>query len=195
MITSWVTLAKRGKKNNNDKVQSHYNSTCILNIAVIMDNNGSSLPEFARQRDPQTQKEVLPDTLSQRRRLIASLYPEMEEQRAGSGVQVGPGELRIGERRAEVVRDGAGGGVAQSLRWRGGEVRVKGAVRSSQGKRPWAFDCEKSFSGKTPSILYLFVSEIFICHAGRFIMGLSVSSAHSRVRTCCPEHPLWISRE
>ncbi|KAK9542450.1 hypothetical protein VZT92_000312 [Zoarces viviparus] len=32
-------------------------------------------------RDPQTQKEGLLDTRSQTRRLIASLYPEMEEQR------------------------------------------------------------------------------------------------------------------
>ncbi len=102
----------------------------------------------------------------------------------------------------EAPSGGVGGlfwGVAQSLRWNrwwgDSEGGVKGAVRRSWGKRPWAFDCEKSFRGKTPGILYLFVSEIFICHAGRFIMGLSVSSAHSRVRTCCPEHPLWISRE
>lgn len=75
------------------------------------------------------------------------------------------------------------------------EGGVKGAVRRSQGKRPWAFGCEKSFRVKTPGILYLFVPEIFICHVGRFIMGLSVSPAHSWVQTCCPEHPLWISRE
>lgn len=75
------------------------------------------------------------------------------------------------------------------------EGGLQDAVRRSQGRRPWAFSCEKSFRGKTPGILYLFVSEIFICHAGRFIMGLSVSPAHSRVRTCCPEHLLWISRE
>lgn len=82
-------------------------------------------------------------------------------------------------------------GVVKSLGWWGdSEGELQDAVR-----RPWAFSCEKSFRGKTPGILYLFVSEIFIRHAGRFIMGLSVSSAHSRVRTCCPEHPLWISCE
>lgn len=90
-----------------------------------------------------------------------------------------------------------GGGLFWGRIGRGVVARegLKGAVRRSRGKRPWAFGCEKSFREKTPGILYLFVSEIFICHVGPFIMGLSVSSAHSRVRTCCPEHSLWISCE
>lgn len=76
------------------------------------------------------------------------------------------------------VSNGAGGGMGGGIVVGEHKEGGKGAVRRSRGERPWAFGCEKSFKGKTPGILYLFVSEIFICHAGRFIMGLSVCSAH-----------------
>lgn len=209
-----MKLAQKEKKQNKTEI-SHFSLTCILHITVqqLLGNNGAWNSELGWQKEIRKHKrKAPPDTLSQTHRLIASLSPEMEAQRfylctaargswprgrvqgsRRSAVVHTGGELRLDQ---AIVAPASFWGVAKSQGWWGdSEWGEWDAVRRSQGRRPWAFSCEKSFGGKTPGILYLFVSEIFICHAGRFIMGLSVSSAHSRVRTCCPEHLLWISRE
>lgn len=72
-------------------------------------------------------------------------------------------------------------------RWWGRRRRRQQAKDGCRQKIPGHSAVKSHSEGKHPASFIYLASEIFICHASHFIMGLSVSSAHSRVRTWCPE--------